>query len=354
MYIPAIGGLLLNNNDDEDDTVIPPVDPPVEPPVDLPVEPPIVDKFNRDEHVAAGVLNIVDRGETAATTIEGKYDGLGETNVPDYDQYDAKDVSTTIDTNTDVEDGLLTVDQDKSTVAGQLTSLLDTDSPYIQQARLQGERDAAGRGMLNSSMAAGASQAAAIQAAQPIAAQDAQTYAKAQAVEQAATIENNKIQVEGIVSGGLSDQANAAAGADQRVQNIFTAEIAGADAGAKAILTGYQQSNNLFIQEMAANDASMLQDKQLTADKINLGTTLAAGFMQNYAVSLENLMTDPEFLALGEEAGNHAVAELQGIARGGMRLTGELLGVDLTDIADNALPAPDLLIDGYMPREEDE
>lgn len=66
---------------------------------------------------------------------------------------------------------------DDETVQGQLTGLLDSDSAYIQQARSQAARAANARGLMNSSLAAGAGQAAAIAGALPIAAQDAQTYA---------------------------------------------------------------------------------------------------------------------------------------------------------------------------------
>ena len=67
-----------------------------------------------------------------------------------------------------------TIDK-KQTVAGQMDDLLKSDSPYMQQAATAGKQMAGSRGLLNSSMAAGAAQGAAISAAMPIAAQDAQT-----------------------------------------------------------------------------------------------------------------------------------------------------------------------------------
>lgn len=54
----------------------------------------------------------------------------------------------------------------------RLTKMLSSDNPYMKQARTAGTQVAAQRGLLNSSMAAGASQGAAIQAAAPIAQQD--------------------------------------------------------------------------------------------------------------------------------------------------------------------------------------
>ena len=65
------------------------------------------------------------------------------------------------------------VQDENDSVADQLTGLLSSDSRYIQLARQAGERQAQTRGLQNSSIAAGASEAAAIAAGMPIASQDA-------------------------------------------------------------------------------------------------------------------------------------------------------------------------------------
>lgn len=72
----------------------------------------------------------------------------------------------------------------ESTVSGQLSALLSRDNPYIRQARLGARREAAGRGLLNTSMAAGAGQAAAIKEGLPIAKQDALAFSEAQGRQQ--------------------------------------------------------------------------------------------------------------------------------------------------------------------------
>lgn len=61
----------------------------------------------------------------------------------------------------------------------QLQGLLASDSPYIAQARQAGLDVSNDRGLLNSSMAAGNSERAAIQSALPIAQQDAASYGTA-------------------------------------------------------------------------------------------------------------------------------------------------------------------------------
>lgn len=62
------------------------------------------------------------------------------------------------------------------TAAGLLDSMLAKDSPLMKRAAMQGKQMANSRGLLNSSMAAGAAQGAMIDRAAPIAIQDANTY----------------------------------------------------------------------------------------------------------------------------------------------------------------------------------
>ena len=54
-------------------------------------------------------------------------------------------------------------------LSDRLNTLLDSDSPYIERARYRGRQAANRRGLLNSSIAAGAAEAAALDAALPIA-----------------------------------------------------------------------------------------------------------------------------------------------------------------------------------------
>lgn len=62
------------------------------------------------------------------------------------------------------------------TSAGQLDQILDSNSPLMQRAAIQGQQYANARGLLNSSMASEAAQGAMIDRATPLAQQDAQTY----------------------------------------------------------------------------------------------------------------------------------------------------------------------------------
>jgi len=62
------------------------------------------------------------------------------------------------------------------TARGQMQQLLDENGRYMQSARARSSEQANARGLLNSSMAVGAGERAAIDSAMPIATQDATTY----------------------------------------------------------------------------------------------------------------------------------------------------------------------------------
>ncbi len=69
--------------------------------------------------------------------------------------------------------------KDNELVKNQLTDLTNSNSKYIKNARLGAREQSADRGMLMSSVAAGAGERAAIDAALPIAQQDAQAFGTA-------------------------------------------------------------------------------------------------------------------------------------------------------------------------------
>lgn len=66
----------------------------------------------------------------------------------------------------------------EQTVQGQIKGIIDQNSPLMQQAETRSTQQMNGRGLINSSMAVGAGQAALYDAALPIASADASTYAR--------------------------------------------------------------------------------------------------------------------------------------------------------------------------------
>ena len=141
----------------------------------------IISAFNKTAE-GIGYDNASKSFQSNPPTIEGatphgyepkKYMAAPKANVQGYTAPSQAQTQTYTATNQDV-----TPDQ----MSGErMAGLLASDSPYIQQARQSGLANAQRRGLLNSSLSAGAAEAAAIQAAMPLATQEAGVYSNAAA-----------------------------------------------------------------------------------------------------------------------------------------------------------------------------
>lgn len=90
-------------------------------------------------------------------------------------------------------------------VNNQLDALLNANSPYMRNARQRGVEYAASRGNINSSIAGGASQRAALEAALPIANADAQVYREANAANFDSLSQLRQMRVAGDIENWLAD-----------------------------------------------------------------------------------------------------------------------------------------------------
>ncbi len=283
---------------------------------------------------------VSEAGQSAAEATGNAYREVGRVTEPtEWASLNTQAMNSSIP---QVSSGLNYVDQDRSTVRGQLNSLLSQDSPYIQQAELAGERQAALRGMLNSSMAAGASRAEAYKAALPIAQQDAQTYAQAQNLEQQARNAQTQTQTEAVVSSELAIQNAAIKQTQQNIQNIFTAQMQSASDQSKVFLQDFQQQHQAFEAELDRQHQQLLQSQQVSAEKSQMIRQQSSAIMQNYQISVENLMTDPDFLNLGAEALQNTIAQLQALASNSINFLGASSGVDLSEFVDTYLEPIDI------------
>ena len=170
---------------------------------------------------------------------------------------------------------------DSSLVARQLQNLLASDSPYVQRARTRAMEYANSRGGLNSSIAAGAGEGAAIDAAMPIAQADAAAFL-----------------------GSQRDNTNAlnqfgAAGNAFQYQGALNTQSNGFQTARDAAQFGYQtqlnqQANNFTASRDATQFANRLTEMRATTDEqIRLmdkqqGTNLYA----SYRTASENIQND--------------------------------------------------------------
>ena len=153
--------------------------------------------------------------------------------------------------------GIATPDQYVST---QLTRDIAQNSPYMQLARQSGLNQANSRGMLNSSIAAGASQGAAIQAAMPMAQADAAMLANLQKTNLGVK------EGEDVANMGMLGQLGAAA------------------TSANASMTNTAASLQQAMQAQRENLAYQGEQAGLTRD----WTSQFAGQQQGYAMDLAN------------------------------------------------------------------
>ena len=109
----------------------------------------------------------------------------------------------------------------KNTVEGRLSGLLDSESPYIKASEAAAQRQANSRGLLNSSIAAGAGRKAAIESALPIAQQDAGFFQNSQLQKEQGDIQKGLYQVQGDISKELSAQGFQQDKALQDAENEF-------------------------------------------------------------------------------------------------------------------------------------
>lgn len=184
-----------------------------------------------------------------------------------------------------MRDGLDYVDPEKSTVAGQLNSLLSNESKYIQEARRQGSLLSAQRGGTNSTANASASERAAIAAAAPIASQDAATYAAAQGRQQTGDINaelssQDAFQIAQENYRGFGYDTNLAY--QQIDGNLRAIDKQGT---IQSALDAQAQENSRLLQQMGLDaDASNLYTKIMGDITVNTMNNLA-GALANTSIS---------------------------------------------------------------------
>lgn len=199
----------------------------------------------------------------------------------------------------------------ESTVAGQLDRLLAKDSPYIKRARAGAAEVAQSRGVLSSTMAAAAGEGAAIERALPIASQDAKTVATLQAAQQMGEINQTQAQIEGFVSGALQNQKYGLINQTQALEKSFNALISGADAEAGVALQELKSKWDFALADSVKRlefslqeDLNSQQFSQQTAENVR---AQSIDLIKNNQIAIENLLKDPDMLALGTESMNNMI-----------------------------------------------
>lgn len=254
--------------------------------------------------------------------------------IPEYADYNSALVGQTIQDQISFKPTESYIDKAQSTVAGQLNQLLASDSPYIKQQEQAAMEEAQSRGLRNSTIAAQAGREAAIAGALPIAQQDAQTYAQGDLSRMQAEQNLETIQSEAIVSGEMVKQQAAIDQQNQNINNAFSARIQGATEQNAVWLQDLQNTYNTGLQNMQVQAQQMLLETELDSNRAQNVRDSAASIMQNYQISVENMLTDPDFLGLGTTAVNNALNQLQTVAVNSINFIGASAGVDMEPFLD--------------------
>jgi hypothetical protein len=206
--------------------------------------------------------------------------------------------------------------QPNQTVGYQLNNLLDENGQYIQQARQSGLDQSNDRGLLNSSIAAGNSQRAAIQSALPIAQQDASTYASA-----ATTNANN---LNSILSTGMNNRAQMAAAATSAGGQKYAAQLQFQNAQQQRDYEGNQAGLNRSFQDYmnqqqygnSMNLAQFNLGGQLLQNSQNFNNSAFLNAMNNPFI-MQNPQALGGFVDFANSTSNNYYNQLFGNSTGG-------------------------------------
>jgi hypothetical protein len=167
------------------------------------------------------------------------------------------------------------VDAAKETVSGQLDRVLSSGSPLLERARAGATQTANSRGLINSTMAAQAGEAAAIDAALPIASADAGVYGNVAAANQqfgnqagqfnAGATNTAELQKTAAANQGLLQKENIAGQTEmqtklQEQRGTQAKELAGIEIGAQKELQTMRGEQAAQIENIRAQNQTALQE----------------------------------------------------------------------------------------------
>jgi hypothetical protein len=158
-----------------------------------------------------------------------------------------------------------TVNAPNETVAGQFNALTQSSNPLIAMARTGAMQQANARGLLNSNMAIGAADAAAYQAALPIAQADASTYSQAARENQAYGNEALKFGATATNDAAKNDLAVWSDVARANLDSGMKIQLATIEADYKTVMQTSATASEIYKQAMK-NIADIAANKDMNAE----------------------------------------------------------------------------------------
>jgi hypothetical protein len=249
---------------------------------------------------------------------------------------------------TGYDPSLRTVDPSTQTTAGQLAGLLATDNPVMQQARAGAMQTANQRGLLNSSIAAGAGENAVIQSALPIAQSDAATYSNAAAANQGAQNTAGQFNAGNATSvnlantgalnvpGTIGTQTQAQKSLAEQGAQLQAGTIIPAQTQAQTTLQAQSGQIQQQLQTLRGTQATDLANIEGNFRSLIQTSASATGFYSGIVGQISAVMNDPNTSA--EQKGN-TITNLTSMLNSGLSIIGSIGNVDLSALL-NFAPTP--------------
>lgn len=236
---------------------------------------------------------------------------------------------------------LTTAAQSKDgTVQGQLANIIDTNSPLMQRAAAKADTNSNARGLLNSSMAVGASQGAVMDAAMPIAQADAASNNQFALTNAAASNQNAQFNAsannQGILMNTQNNQDASKFNANaQNTTNATNAQLAQAN----DVQNTVEQNKMATVRQDALNK-QYIADSSNQAQSASAANAAAAQIMSMQTQQIQAIQSNS---SMDAAAKTKAINELIALNKNTIDIVSKLGGIQITNSAGQVVPLSSLL-----------
>jgi hypothetical protein len=179
------------------------------------------------------------------------------------------------------------VNQQTGTVQGQVNSILATDNPLMQRARTLATQQMAQRGLVNTSMNAGAGVAAMTDKAIQIGSQDANAYNQAASEDMAAKNLSGQFNANALNTSSLQTGQQQFTAAQTKANQDFSAAQTALDRAQQTAMTdksiGAQQALQSAQQQFTAAQTALDRSQQTTIQSNQIEAAAKQQLTQNQA-----------------------------------------------------------------------
>jgi ribosomal protein S20 len=235
--------------------------------------------------------------------------------------------------------GATTVGQEPGQLADQeLARIISQDSPLMARARAEGMQFANKRGLMNTSMAAGATMGAMVDRAMPMALQNAQQNLQRGMfnAQQQNDINTLEAQLRTALEQGDTDAANAALRQMDAINRDAEAQQADIDYGFQSqVIQSVTALNEQYLRGTQAID---LADVQGSWEQLITTNEVAGSFWNNAIQAISQVMANPDMTPAQIAS---AVEQITKQINGGLEMIANINEMDFSDLVDTtAGPGP--------------